>query len=368
MPSRWSLLNPNYRQPLNPSRDLLGKMLHQVQLQLEEDLGTSDMDMLPRGSEVDIIFSGGGLRGYYCCGASVLLNTLVERYDLKIRRLAGASAGAWCAVFMACGLHPLDWADTYYESSSRRDSMLLDAYRAFIPTMMEKTLPVDAWQRCSGRVFISITRVSLQRGIENVVVSEFTSNADLIGACLASSTIPLVSTSSLFSRYRGWIALDGGITNNLPTFDNRDEYYDKFLPSQAEDPKRQQQQEQQPRRGRRRQLLFDMRGVAYPFAYTLSANDVCIESLILRGAVEFRLFLLGRTRQKHRHAPVAWGSYDGRERWSFLHVVSSITRGACFCALGAWALNRYARPFAKSLSTTAVHLCALRLKTARPAT
>ena len=117
-----------------------------------------------------------------------------------------------------------------------RDRRLLDAYRAFIPTMMERTLPPDAYLRCSGRVHISITCVSLSGGVSNIIVSQFDSNADLIAACMASSTIPLLSTSSFFTRFRGLTVLDGGLTNNLPTFDD--------APPD------------------RRQLIFDMRGVA----------------------------------------------------------------------------------------------------------
>ena len=63
--------------------------------------------------------TGGGLRGYYVCGASVVLAALCQSLDLKIRRLSGASAGAWNAVFIACGVHPLDWAESYYESMHR---------------------------------------------------------------------------------------------------------------------------------------------------------------------------------------------------------------------------------------------------------
>ena len=275
-PSRWSLLNPN-RQPLNPSRDLLGRLLHTVQLQLQEDL---EAVTVPRGTEVDLVFSEVDsrllrLRREHCVGHA--------RGEARLRFVAsraqarGRGAPCSCA---ACGVHPLDWADTYYESSSRRDFMLLDAYRKFIPTMMEKILPADAWQRCSGRVYISITRFSLHRGFENVVVSEFSSNADLFAACLASSTIPLLSTRNLVSRFRGWVALDGGLTNNLPTFDNSS--LDSSSSSSSSSP---------PPVKKRRQLVFDMRGVAYLRPHLFGEGRH--REPILRGAVEFRLFLLG---------------------------------------------------------------------------
>jgi predicted acylesterase/phospholipase RssA len=199
---------------------------------------------LPYGSEVDIVMSGGGLRGYYMCGAAVVLKALVKSHGLKVCRISGASAGAWNSLFIACDLHPLDWAESYYESMRRADEVsaraqgrdtarnhlppfisvsrfksqaLLDGYRSFHNTMLMKLLPSDAYIKCSGKVFISITTVTV-RGLKNKIVSEFTSNEDLIAACMASSTIPFVSTKHLVTRFRGEVVLDGGCTNNLPVF------------------------------------------------------------------------------------------------------------------------------------------------------
>ena len=95
--------------------------------------------------EVDVVISGGGMKGYFVTGAFAVLGGL---HSIRVARISGASAGAWygfgervsllahsprrcanvavdvmgcvscpclrCAVFMTCGLHPVDWADTYY--------------------------------------------------------------------------------------------------------------------------------------------------------------------------------------------------------------------------------------------------------------
>ena len=61
-----------------------------------------------------------------------------------------------------------------------------------VESMIDDLLPEDAYLQCTGRLFISITVVSLT-GFKNRLVSEFTSNQDLFEACLASSTIPFVS-------------------------------------------------------------------------------------------------------------------------------------------------------------------------------
>ena len=160
---------------------------------------------------------------------------------------------------------------------------LIDGYRSFIPEMLMRIIPEDAYLRCSGRAFISISTVTATGGIANKIVSDFSSNEDLLAACLASCTIPLVSTKQLVSRFRGEVVLDGGCTNNLPVFTD----------------------------GRRRQILFDMSGVEYPFALSFSPSDRCIESLVLRGAVEMRLFLLQRTTKGGRSGGGGGGGGGG---------------------------------------------------------
>lgn len=57
---------------------------------------------------------------------------------------------------------------------------------------MKEMLPENAYQLCTGRLFVSITFLT-GWGFENKIISEFTSNEDLFQACLASSTIPYVT-------------------------------------------------------------------------------------------------------------------------------------------------------------------------------
>ena len=55
-------------------------------------------------SDIDVVISGGGLRGYYVTGASVILHKVLKENNIRIARYAGTSCGAWCAAFMAMGL------------------------------------------------------------------------------------------------------------------------------------------------------------------------------------------------------------------------------------------------------------------------
>ena len=50
------------------------------------------------------------------------------------------------------------------------------------------------------------------------MVSEYATRDDLIDACIASSSIPFITSSGAGRRYRGSVAVDGGMLNNVPVF------------------------------------------------------------------------------------------------------------------------------------------------------
>jgi len=65
-------------------------------------------------AEVDIVISGGGMKGFFMCGAAHIITKELERYNVRIARISGASAGAWGAMFMLTGVSTAHWMETYY--------------------------------------------------------------------------------------------------------------------------------------------------------------------------------------------------------------------------------------------------------------
>jgi hypothetical protein len=61
-------------------------------------------------TEIDVVVSGGALRGYFLLGAR---QAIESREDLRVRRFSGTSAGAWAAMLMAAGVSNADWLRTY---------------------------------------------------------------------------------------------------------------------------------------------------------------------------------------------------------------------------------------------------------------
>ncbi|KAG8515710.1 Patatin-like phospholipase domain-containing protein 2, partial [Galemys pyrenaicus] len=80
-----------------------------------------------------------------------------------------------------------------------------------------KTLPADSHERASGRLGISLTRVS---DGENVIISHFSSKDELIQANVCSTFIP-VYCGLIPPTLQGVRYVDGGISDNLPLYELR---------------------------------------------------------------------------------------------------------------------------------------------------
>ena len=117
-------------------------------------------------------------------------------------------------MFMLSGVTTEIWIETYHACFERPNRTIHDIYEEILPQMYE-CLPEDAYKKCTGKLFISIT-ILTWTGFKNMIISEFHSNEDLLGACFASSTIPFITEKGGFRRYRNYIVCDGGITNNTP--------------------------------------------------------------------------------------------------------------------------------------------------------
>jgi hypothetical protein len=103
------------------------------------------------------------------------------------------SAGSWMGLFYCINLSTERWIETYYGCKEMNYMTIHEAYDEMWVSWIRDHIPEDAYIQCSGRLFISITTFDLVRGFENMIVSQYTSNEDLIEACKASGTIPFFS-------------------------------------------------------------------------------------------------------------------------------------------------------------------------------
>lgn len=216
-------------------------------------------------ASIDLVVSGGGLKGYFVCGCLSVLQQQLAQHNIHIARVSGASAGAWSAFFICTGITTATWMESYYTCYEHSHRAIHEVYEEEVWPTLSAQLPEDAYKACCGRLFISITVLSPWGRPKNVIISEFTSNYDVFEACLASSCIPYITGRCAYRVYRGMKVIDGGLTNNTPVFPD----------------------------GVRRQLVFRLSQIEYPWRLLINPVDTCIDALVIRGALQMARFLSG---------------------------------------------------------------------------
>ena len=215
-------------------------------------------------AEVDLVCSGGGLKGYYAAGGIHVLLRHLSRRNMVIRRVAGTSAGSWVGFFIVCGVSTEHWLETYHASRRNPTKPILDVYVEIWHAWMKHVIPENAYELCTGKLFITVTVIT-PFGLRERVISTYTCNDDIFQACCASSHIPFVTSSGICAKMKGEYMLDGGLSNNCPFFTD----------------------------GERRQIVFRLTEVEYPFRLMVSPTDSCIEALVVRGGICMKQFLEG---------------------------------------------------------------------------
>ncbi|XP_019570615.2 1-acylglycerol-3-phosphate O-acyltransferase PNPLA3 [Rhinolophus sinicus] len=166
-------------------------------------------------------FTGCGFLGVYHIGATCCLSERAPHLLRDARMFFGASAGALHCVTFLAGLPPEQVIQVVVEAIQRaRNRNLGVLHPSFNPSKylregLQKHLPANVHQLISGKVSISLTRVS---DLENVLVSDFESKDEVVDALICTSFIP-VFCGLIPPSFRGVRYIDGGVTNSLPMSD-----------------------------------------------------------------------------------------------------------------------------------------------------
>ncbi|XP_022421039.1 patatin-like phospholipase domain-containing protein 2 isoform X1 [Delphinapterus leucas] len=177
--------------------------------------------MFPRETTWNISFAGCGFLGVYHIGVASCLREHASFLVANATHIYGASAGALTATALVTGACLGEAGANIIEvSKEARKRFLGPLHPSFnlvkiIRGCLLKTLPADGHERASGRLGISLTRVS---DGENVIITHFNSKEELIQANVCSTFIPvycgLIPPSLQGVRY-----VDGGISDNLPLYE-----------------------------------------------------------------------------------------------------------------------------------------------------
>uniref|UniRef100_I3M5S4 Patatin-like phospholipase domain-containing protein 2 n=1 Tax=Ictidomys tridecemlineatus TaxID=43179 RepID=I3M5S4_ICTTR len=177
--------------------------------------------MFPKEAKWNISFAGCGFLGVYHIGVASCLREHAPFLVANATHIYGASAGALTATALVTGACLGEAGANIIEvSKEARKRFLGPLHPSFnlvktIRGCLLKTLPADSHERASGRLGISLTRVS---DGENVIITHFDSKEELIQANVCSTFIPvycgLIPPSLQGVRY-----VDGGISDNLPLYE-----------------------------------------------------------------------------------------------------------------------------------------------------
>ncbi|KAL5006657.1 hypothetical protein ScPMuIL_015463 [Solemya velum] len=161
--------------------------------------------------------AGCGFLGIYHIGVASCLKQHAPHL-LESAKFAGASAGAIvsCCLICDCCLGQCT-SFTLKLASKARSRSLGPLHPSFhiskiLRLALREILPENAHKIASGRLFISLTRVSDKK---SVLVSDYASKEELIQALLCSAHVPFYS-GFLPPSFRGVRYVDGGLSDNLP--------------------------------------------------------------------------------------------------------------------------------------------------------
>lgn len=177
--------------------------------------------MFPKETTWNISFAGCGFLGVYHIGVASCLREHAPFLVANATHIYGASAGALTATALVTGACLGEAGANIIEvSKEARKRFLGPLHPSFnmvktIRSCLLKSLPADCHGCASGRLGISLTRVS---DGENVIITHFNSKEELIQANVCSTFIP-VYCGLIPPSFQGVRYVDGGISDNLPLYE-----------------------------------------------------------------------------------------------------------------------------------------------------
>ncbi|XP_073688313.1 patatin-like phospholipase domain-containing protein 2 [Garra rufa] len=174
--------------------------------------------MQQSAKEWNISFAGSGFLMAYYCGVYCCLFERAQFLLKGAKKICGASSGALMGAILACQMSPAKCCENLLEMSREARKGTLGAVHPsfdllkIVRNFLNRDLPDDAHLLASGRLFVSLTRVS---DGTNVLVSEFDSKEDLIQTLICSCFYPLYC-GVIPPSYHGIRYVDGALSNNMP--------------------------------------------------------------------------------------------------------------------------------------------------------
>uniref|UniRef100_A0A8C6Z3T6 triacylglycerol lipase n=1 Tax=Nothoprocta perdicaria TaxID=30464 RepID=A0A8C6Z3T6_NOTPE len=166
-----------------------------------------------------VSFAGCGFLGVYHIGAATCLQQHAPHIIRDARHIYGASAGALAGAVLVGAEACADVLALAKEARKRNLGPLHPSFNVIkiIRDGLMKNLPENTHQLSSGRLCISLTRVSDGK---NALISNFDSKEEVVQALICSSFVPIYC-GIIPPSFRGVRYVDGGISDNLPHYESK---------------------------------------------------------------------------------------------------------------------------------------------------
>jgi hypothetical protein len=170
-----------------------------------------------------IVFSGCGGMYHYISG---IASVIQEQFDLTDVIITSASAGCFPAVLLALNINIIEafnnWNIPFLKEVNSYLLGSLGIWNSIVKKWTIKYLndDKDYYKKAINKLFCSITTVNFSLTkkpiFENILVSDWKSNEDLVDGIMSSAFVPLFDIGKLTNSYRNKKCIDGSLTNNQP--------------------------------------------------------------------------------------------------------------------------------------------------------
>ncbi|KAK9515279.1 hypothetical protein VZT92_025939 [Zoarces viviparus] len=167
-----------------------------------------------------ISFSGSGFLATYQLGVAQCFLTYAPWILSAAPCVLGASAGSLVAAAVVCGMSMINIRDEMLYFAKQMKAFTFGPFNPsinvfhWLERILYKYLPSDAHQLASGRLSVSMTRLSDGK---HIVTSEFQSKEDVVQALLCSCFVP-VYCGMLPPSFKGEYYVDGGFSKMQPIY------------------------------------------------------------------------------------------------------------------------------------------------------
>jgi hypothetical protein len=169
----------------------------------------------------NISFAGCGFMGVYHIGAASALKQFCAPFIKNMDKIYGCSMGSLMGTALLCDLNLGDLTKHVLEiAEEARKRPLGPMHPKFdvskeLKNRLDLILPEDIHIRATGKMHISMTRVSDKKSI---IVSEFSTRQSYLDALFCSCFVPFYS-GLIPPTFENTAYVDGGLSDNLPGSD-----------------------------------------------------------------------------------------------------------------------------------------------------